>query len=58
MKSKTRYIVLTLAVLAAIAGQAQAANALGQAESQARTSADDGRGAPMSSVGFDGARRR
>lgn len=57
MKSKTRYLVLTLALLAAVAGQVQA-SALGQAEGQARTSADDGRGAPMSSVGFDGARRR
>jgi hypothetical protein len=57
MKNKSRSIVLTLVVLAAITGQAQA-SALGQAESQSRATADDGRGAPMSSVGFDGARRR
>jgi hypothetical protein len=57
MKNKTRYLVLTLALLAIIAGQVQA-SALGQAESQSRATADNGRGAPMSSVGFDGARSR
>ncbi len=58
MKSKIRLIVVSLAVLFAAAGQAYAAGAQQQARDLVKAGPDDGRGAPMSSTVFDGARPR